>query len=56
MKFVAVEYIICQEQRENGGMCRLESGVGEKLVMREIKRFNIEDEFDVLKQTIFNCT
>ncbi len=47
--------MICLEERENKGKCRLESGIREKQVKKVMERFNVKGKFDIPKQTIFNC-
>ena len=54
INFVVIKYVEHQEEREEKGVKRVESGIRKKLAKRAIKMFGIKGEFDVPKQTVFN--
>jgi len=54
VNYVVIKYAAHQEEREEKGRKRLESGIRKTLVERAIEMFGIEGYFDVPKQTVFS--
>jgi hypothetical protein len=54
VNYVVIKYAAHQEEREEKGRKRIESGIRKTLVERAIKMFVIEGYFDVPKQTVFS--